>query len=295
MAPSIEFRFVKAFLLTAFAQAWTPPPHQSVAGRRAPLGKRALLAPRLLGRVPRLRAATLDVLGDGGVVKTVARPGEGSELADGSVVVVRYLGKVGPTLLMEDDEATITVGDGTMIPGWDAALRTMTVGEAASFSVAPKYAYGTTGVPPVVPATATLDFQVEVLEYKGNILTDATFADSAPLTPRTPAAIKAEFERRQLAKAADREGLEGLLDWVKSIYVFGFFDAPEGGQLPWYLRPIITFPVMFLIVGFAFWVAALSGAVTLERDPATIDNSYENMVALFDSAANSLKSQGFQA
>ena len=44
-----------------------------------------------------------------------------------------------------------------------------------------------------------------------------------------------------------------LLMW-QGIYVFGFFDAPKGGQLPWYLRPIITFPLMFAVVGVAFSV-----------------------------------------
>jgi hypothetical protein len=46
-------------------------------------------------------------------------------------------------------------------------------------------------------------------------------------------AIQAEFERRKSLKVAKKEGLEGALDWVKSIYIFGFFDAPKGGSLPW--------------------------------------------------------------
>jgi FKBP-type peptidyl-prolyl cis-trans isomerase len=36
----------------------------------------------------------------------------------------------------------------------------MTVGESAAFSVASQYAYGSAGVPPVIPPGASLDFQV---------------------------------------------------------------------------------------------------------------------------------------
>ena len=51
-----------------------------------------------------------------------------------------------------------------------------------------------------------------------------------------------------------------------------------------YLRPIITFPVMFLIVGSAFYVAILSGAVTVERDAASLDNNINDMVAFLGAA-----------
>lgn len=38
----------------------------------------------------------------------------------------------------------------------------MEVGEQASFVVAPQYAYGSAGVPPVIPADATLSFEVHI-------------------------------------------------------------------------------------------------------------------------------------
>lgn len=137
--------------------------------------------------------------------------------------------------------------------------------------MAPKYGYGAAGIPPVIAPSATLDFQVEILDYKGNMLTDATLADSSPLTPRTPTAIKAEFERRQMEKAPEKEGLEGFVDWAKSIYVFGFFEGSTGEALPWYLRPLITFPTMFAIVGATFYVVLSTGSVTLEREVVDMD------------------------
>jgi len=230
--------------------------------------------------------APVDVLGDGGVVKVLSRPGTGEGLTDGSVAVVRYRGSAGGKVFTLSESQSVTVGDGTMILGWDEALKTMAVGEQASFVVSPDYGYGPQGVPPVVAPGAALTFEVEVLDLKGNLFTDATFADAAPLTPRTPSTIKAEFERRQLEKVADREGLDGFYDWVKSIYVFGFFDAPKGGQLPWYLRPIITFPAMFAVVGVAFSIVVVTGGVTLEREAATLDN---DMVSLAVSALQELR------
>jgi len=57
------------------------------------------------------------------------------------------------------------VGDGTMIKGWEKALRTMTVGERAIIRVTdPELGYGARGVPPLIPPNAQLEFDVEVLD-----------------------------------------------------------------------------------------------------------------------------------
>jgi len=216
---------------------------------------------------PSLEAVTED----GGIVKSVVREGKGEPLSNGAVVIVKYKGEADDVLFGAADNMIVTVGEGSMIPGWDAALRTMKLGERAEFTVSPKYGYGAAGIPPVIAPSATLDFQVEILDYKGNMLTDATLADSSPLTPRTPTAIKAEFERRQMAKAPEKTGLEGFIEWARSIYVFGFFEGSTGEALPWYLRPLITFPAMFALVGATFYVVLSTGSVTLEREVVDMD------------------------
>jgi hypothetical protein len=76
---------------------------------------------KLLPRVVHRSTAATDVFGDGGVMKLVAKEGSGDVLKDGSVVVVRYNGVVGKgasaVTFAVSDSATMTLGDGTMIPG----------------------------------------------------------------------------------------------------------------------------------------------------------------------------------
>jgi hypothetical protein len=80
--------------------------------------------PRSAARVGRLSsrrlgstAASIDVLGDGGVVKKLNRQGSGEPLTEGSVAVVRYRGTVGGKVFTASEMQSITVGDGRMIPG----------------------------------------------------------------------------------------------------------------------------------------------------------------------------------
>ena len=228
--------------------------------------------------------AIVDVLGDGGLLKKVVQPpkpgpsGSTSLLTRGSIVVVRYSGAVAGAVADESrgrrsspvftasDSTVTTVGDEELVPGWNAALLTMGVGEIAEFKVAPQYGYGSQGVPPVIPPNATLMFTAEILDLRGNMLTDNAFSDASPLTPRTPSAIKAEYERRQAEKAPEKEGVEGVLDFWRNVYVFGFFDAPKGGQLSWYLRPAITFPIMIGFVLALAWLTLETGGVTIQRE-----------------------------
>ena len=60
----------------------------------------------------------------------------------------------------------------------------------------------------------------------------------------------------------EKEGLEGILDKLKGYYFFGFFEGETGQQAPWILRPSITFPIAFLIVGAAFYVSIKLNAIS---------------------------------
>ena len=54
---------------------------------------------------------------------------------------------------------------GQVIKGWDKGFAGMKVGEKAILRCRSDYAYGKTGSPPVIPADATLDFDVELLGF----------------------------------------------------------------------------------------------------------------------------------
>lgn len=64
--------------------------------------------------------------------------------------------------------------------------------------------------------------------------------------------------------------MEGFLAKAKNFYFFGLFEGETGQKAPWFLRPSITFPIAFLIVGAAFYVSYLSGAIT-ERGAQVTD------------------------
>jgi len=193
---------------------------------------------RPLRRSPSFRASAAaadstavleDVLSDSGVLKRLVREGRGQVLEDGAATVVRFSGRVRGEAepFARADKWQCTVGGGQNIRGFDAALRTMRVGEAAQFRLAPEYGYGAEGVAPVIDGGATLDFEVEVLDYRGNVFSAATFADATPLTPRTPQEIKAEFERRQDERSgeSDLEGVEWAINKIRTTYLFGFFEG----------------------------------------------------------------------
>ena len=68
----------------------------------------------------------------------------------------------------------------------------------------------------------------------------------------------------------EKEGLEGFIERAKNFYFFGFFEGETGQQAPWILRPSITFPIAFAIVGLAFYVSYIAGAIS-EKGAETRD------------------------
>ena len=60
---------------------------------------------------------------------------------------------------------TFTLGVGMVIRGWDEGVKQMKKGQRAVITCPPEYAYGAYGAPPRIPPNATLQFDVEVLDY----------------------------------------------------------------------------------------------------------------------------------
>lgn len=115
---------------------------------------------------------TVDVSGDGGIVKHVYREGEGDETPQsGDKVEAHYTGTLenGEKFDSSRDRGTVfkfDIGQGRVIKGWDQGFATMKQGEHALLVCKSDYAYGDNGSPPKIPGGATLNFDVELLAFR---------------------------------------------------------------------------------------------------------------------------------
>ncbi|KAL7525867.1 hypothetical protein ACHAWF_004896 [Thalassiosira exigua] len=282
--------------LLAAAAAFSPSPPRALDRVRAGAG--ACSGTTRLFSAPPASARSLPE----GVSKTVAVEGTGRSVRVGDVVVVKYScaassGSGGKDVVpfARSDRQRVVAGDGTMIRGWDAALLSMQEGEKSSFVASdPRFGYGDEGYPPYVPPNAAIAIDLEVLDLEdavglggagaamGGDASALDMMDGPASRPRTPGAIAAAYERRmrekELNAPEEKEGIEGFVDWIRNSYFFGLFEGETGQEAPWYLKPSITFPIAFAVVGLAFWVSLAGGAIS-ERGMPTTDELDEIVVS----------------
>ena len=97
--------------------------------------------------------------------------GTGAQAAAGKTVSVHYTGKltngkVFDSSLTRGQPIEFKLGAGRVIKGWDEGLLGMQVGGKRKLVIPPALGYGSAGAGGVIPANATLTFEVELLAIK---------------------------------------------------------------------------------------------------------------------------------
>ena len=100
------------------------------------------------------------------------RPGTGASPTKGQTCVMHYTGWLwvngakGAKFDSSHDRGdpfSFPIGAGHVIKGWDEGVATMKVGGARTLLIPPALGYGARGAGGVIPANATLLFEVELL------------------------------------------------------------------------------------------------------------------------------------
>lgn len=106
-----------------------------------------------------------------GMTKEIIQDGEGEERPDdGYEVTVHYTGTFEDGKEFDSSHSrgspfNFTLGTGSVIKGWEIAVKTMKRNEIAKFSLPPELAYGERGSPPSIPPNARLIFIIELMDW----------------------------------------------------------------------------------------------------------------------------------
>jgi len=97
--------------------------------------------------------------------------GEGDEAQSGSMVSVHYTGWLTngtkfDSSVDRNESFDFPLGRGHVIRGWDEGVAGMKVGGKRKLTIPPELGYGARGAGGVIPANATLVFDVELLAVR---------------------------------------------------------------------------------------------------------------------------------
>uniref|UniRef100_A0AAY4AA54 peptidylprolyl isomerase n=1 Tax=Denticeps clupeoides TaxID=299321 RepID=A0AAY4AA54_9TELE len=130
------------------------------------------------GLKSKLQSADDECEGGGISLVLVKRQGrDGERPMTGDKVFVHYTGKLltgkkFDSSLDRKEPFTFNLGKGQVIKAWDIGVATMLKGEVCTILCKPEYAYGTSGSPPKIPPNCCLVFEMELLDFTGEELTE---------------------------------------------------------------------------------------------------------------------------
>jgi FK506-binding protein 1 len=114
-------------------------------------------------------AGTVMHLAGGGIEMTVVKPGNGKMPKKGEKCSVHYILTLENGTELDSSRARnkpfeFLLGTGQVIKAWDIGVARMSVGERSMMKCLPQYAYGERGAGSLIPANATLVFDIELLK-----------------------------------------------------------------------------------------------------------------------------------
>ena len=124
-----------------------------------------------INKRPQLALDVAFKTGSSGIQVYTERPGHGKKSEDGSNIKVHYEGWLAKDFSMFDNSRSkrrpfeFDLGKGSVIDGWDIALKDVRQGTKMQIKIPSRLAYGSQGVPSMgIPPNADLIFKVEVLK-----------------------------------------------------------------------------------------------------------------------------------
>lgn len=106
----------------------------------------------------------------GGMIVVDEVVGTGAEATKGNDVTVHYVGTLTDGTMFDasrnhgNNGFTFTLGAGQVIKGWDVGVLGMKVGGKRKLTIPSDMAYGNQAIGGIIPANATLVFEVELLK-----------------------------------------------------------------------------------------------------------------------------------
>ena len=107
---------------------------------------------------------------ESGLRYQILQKGSGSQASKGATVSVHYKGQLSDGTVFDSsykrkEPIEFALGTGQVIAGWDEGVALLNVGDKARFVIPSHLGYGAQGAGGVIPADATLIFEVELIKF----------------------------------------------------------------------------------------------------------------------------------